>query len=634
MRDNKRIFIMKIRFLQFSLCLISIFVFLCLDAGAEELRADIAVESVNVFAGESFVVQVQVAGNGSPKKPDLSKVDGFDVEYQGGQRNNSTSIRIINGQVEKTINRGYVFSYRFVPKKEGTLVIPPISVHADGKTVNTSPVSINVQKTAEIDNFKLQLRLSKTECYVGEPLILTATWYLGSDVRGFNFSIPALANDAFFHCEDLEIDKESGKQYHPILVDGSRTVGEKGRGKYDGRDYATITYKKIMTPKKSGKVVIKPATVECDALVGYRKRQSPFGNDFFSDFFNDDFFGRSRKGIYRKVVVPSNSINLKILEVPEKGRPANFAGHLGVYKIEATADPVQVSVGDPITLRVKLSGPEYLAHIKLPFLYKQPKLNRDFKIPKERASGEISGKKKIFTQTLRARRPDVKAIPPVELSYFDTRTGRYSVAKTKPIPISVKAARVITALDAEGAAGPVSSGSEVETWSKGIGHKYGDPGALKNQYYDPLTLLKTPLWMCMSLLPPVLYFILLTGVIAVRRRNSDPAALRAKKAGTMLLKTLKDIRDAKESEHVYDLILDAFRAYLGDKLDMPSAALTYQDVSGILKEKKVDSRTIEDLNALFQQCEAGRYSGAKDLADSASIFKISMDIAKKLEQKL
>ena len=84
-----------------------------------------------------------------------------------------------------------------------------------------------------------------------------------------------------------------------------------GRGRIGDRDYATITFKKILIPARSGNVAIEPATVTCSALVGYEKRRNMFQDDFFSDFFNDDFFGRSRRGVYRTVAVPSNPLSLR-----------------------------------------------------------------------------------------------------------------------------------------------------------------------------------------------------------------------------------------------------------------------------------------------------------------------------------
>ncbi|MCP4681146.1 MAG: protein BatD [Desulfobacterales bacterium] len=618
-----------VRLIAFA-CISATALFITRAALAAPIKANVAVERTDVFVGEPFIFQIQVEGSENPARPDMSGLKDFTVEYKGGRQNSSTSISIVNGRMTKNIKRGYVFSYSLLPQRAGGFTIPSMAVHAEGQTVYTTPVTISVQKPMESDDIRLQLHLSKSRCYVGEPITLTVTWYLGSDVKGFNFSFPFLRNTDKFHFFDPEIDTSSGKGYYRIPIEGREVIGEKGRSSLDGKNYATITFIKVLIPKQAEKIKIGPATVTCDVLAGYRRQRNQY-NDFFSDFFNDDFFGRRRRGVYKKFVAPSNSIDLQVSQVPSEGRPPGFAGHVGVYKIQAHAQPTVISVGDPITLKVTLSGPDYLDHIKLPPLEKQAKLSRDFKIPRERAPGETSGKTRVFTQTIRALSPDVKEIPPIELSYFDTRTGRYQIARTRPIPLNVKNARVVTALDAEGTAAPVSASSEVETWAKGIAHNFEDPGVLETQLNDPLLWFSSPAGKLLIVIPHVLYLFLFSGMYIVRRKNADPGAARAKKAGAILIKAIKDTRKTGPAR---DIILKAFRTYLGDKLAMPSGAITFKDVDSRLKEKGVGRKTLDTLQDLFRQYEADRYAGNSGAADPGSVLKQSLVLAHKLERKL
>ncbi|NIP98723.1 MAG: protein BatD, partial [Akkermansiaceae bacterium] len=73
-----------------------------------------------------------------------------------------------------------------------------------------------------------------------------------------------------------------------------------------------------------------------------------------------------------------------------------------------------VNVGDPITLNIALSGPAFLEPVDLPPLDRQESLTRDFKVPTEIEEGSVDGNFKVFTQTVRALRDDVKAVPPIE----------------------------------------------------------------------------------------------------------------------------------------------------------------------------------------------------------------------------
>ncbi len=620
--------------ISFLLLLFAWVPFLCPVALAEPFSATAAIEKRDVFVGEAFAFQIQVSGSENPEKPNLSHVTDFTVAFRGGQQNSNRSVTIINGKITKTVREGYVFSYQLTPKRVGKLTIPSVTVHADGRSTNTKPVTINAKKPVETDDFKLRLQLSKNHCYVGEPITLTVTWYIGKDVKDFAFSLPLLQNEDTFHFADPQVDMQSGKKLYRILLGDEEAIGIKDRGTIDNKDFATITFQKILIPREPGNITIAPATVTCNAFVGYERRQGRYQDDFFSDFFNDDFFGRSRRGVYRNIVVPSNALSLRVSELPENGRSANFAGHIGEYKIEANAVPTEVSVGDPITLTISLSGPDYLEHVKLPLLTQQPELANNFKIPKDRAIGEISGKTKIFTQTIRALRHDVTQIPSIELPYFDSRSGSYSIARTGPIPINVKKTKVITALDAEGIAEQASSGAEVENWSKGIAFNYEDMSVIENQRFGPVSWLMTPACMMAILLPPIMFILLLSSVGVMRKRNSDPLKTRARKAYGNFKNALNEVQNASSAGKSCDMILDAFSNYLGDKLRMPMGALTFNDVKDKLRSKGVSQDTLDQLKTLFETCDAGRYAGSGPISDAVSMTKQSSAIAEVLEKKL
>ncbi len=603
-------------------------------AEAQPLHAEAVLEKKNLFIGEPVPFQIQVTGSENPEKPDIPGIEGLDLAYQGGQQNSSSSITIINGSVTKNIKQGYTFLYQLTPKRAGRIVIPEIAVHADGSTVLTRPVIINAQKPAETDDYKLRLQLSKTDCYVGEPVTLTVVWYIGKEVRGFHFNLPLLENSKFYF-EDQKVDTGDGKKYYRIPVGDKEVIGVMGRGRIDGKEFSTLSFQMILIPKESGEIVIEPATVAAEALSGYRRRQNPFGDDFFSDFFADDFFGKTRSGIYRKVVVPSNSLVLKIDDLPLEGKPDNFSGHVGEYTIQTEASPTEVSVGDPVTLKITLSGPEYLEKIDLPPLDKQEALIRNFKIPKERAVGEIVDHSKVFTQTIRALRPGINEIPAITLSYFDTKEGRYQVAKSRPIPISVKAAHIVTAKDAEGVPVlPALSGSRVETWGAGIDYNYDDMSVLENKRLVLAQWLKSPIWISIIGIPPMLYLILFAGVTYKRRIDSDPLAQRARGAYSRFQKTLKTIRkDLPENRHSR-IVLEGFRRYLEAKLRIKGRVVTFNDVKDRLEAKGVDPRTRDQLKDFFEKCEAGSYAGHVIRIESISLADLAIDLAKRLEKQL
>jgi len=412
-------------------------------------------------------------------------------------------------------------------------------------------------------------------------------------------------------------------------------IGERGRGSLDGKEYATLTFRKILIPKQAGEVTIRPATVVCEALSGYRNRRGRLNkDDFFSDFFRDDFFDRGRQGVYSKVVVPSNALTLRVSDLPLEGRPADFDGHVEEYRIEASAAPTQVSVGDPITLRITLNGPEFIDHISFPPLATQEGLKNEFKIPGERAVGEASGRSKVFTQTLRALRPGAKEIPAIELTYFDTRTGTYETARTTPIPITVKAAKIVTAIDAEGVMTANSKRAEVETWSRGIAYNYDDITVAVNRPLDPLAYFKTPRYLSLMVVPPLSYVILLVCVSGWKRRQADPQVYEAKKAYRRLVEDLKMVKRSDGTDDSCERILTALGNYLGAKLQTPLGAITFGDVHEKLLQRGIDQETLDQLKRVIDLCEAGRYAGPESLTRSQGLQQQSLEFARTIEKKL
>ena len=578
-------------------------------AVAQQLRVQGAIQKTGqVFVGESFVFLIQIEGSDSPDKPDVSAITDFTVQELGGQQNSSSSVTIINGQVNQVVKRGYIFSYRLTPKREGRLTIPSISVSADGKSVATRPITIRATPPAETDAFKLRMSISERKAYVGQPVTLTTTWYVGKDVLEFSFNVPALDDKRFEVVgSDPVVDPNRRDRYVSIPLGNSRIIGEKKQGSLNGKDYLTVSFKRTLIPKQAGNMALPKATVTSRSLKGYsRSRRRGSVDDLFGGFF-----GMGRRAVSETAVVPSNSPALQVFELPSAGRPAGFSGLVGKYKIAAEATPSEMNVGDPITLTVKISGPLYLGNVQLPPLATQNRLNRDFKIPQERASGTVKRGAKVFTQTIRARHSEIERIPPIEFSYFDPESGRYQRAETEAIPISVASAKIVTARDAEGLAIGGSVQTELESLEGGIAANYEDFDALERQAYGPAAWLSSPGWVSLIFLPPLTYGGLLALVVFGRRRDSDPALRLARQAFRALSKDLKAAgkTPAENAAGQDAALLQALRQYLGDRLGLSPGALTFADVEQRLAAREVDPELIKTLNDLFGGCEAGRYAG-------------------------
>ena len=67
----------------------------------------------------------------------------------------------------------------------------------------------------------------------------------------------------------------------------------------------------------------------------------------------------------------SNGININVLDLPEKGRPENFSGAIGDFKLGVNLDKDSINVNESVSFQVKISGKGNLN------LLKSPKINFD-----------------------------------------------------------------------------------------------------------------------------------------------------------------------------------------------------------------------------------------------------------------
>ncbi|MCB2180439.1 MAG: BatD family protein [Desulfobulbaceae bacterium] len=604
-----------ILFLTFCVCL-----FLTLPVNAADVSVQIVVTQREASVGEPLSMQLQVNGANSADEPDLSHLDSFHVQPRGGQSTSSTQVTNINGNWERITNLGYIFNYTITPMKPGELVIPPIPVTVEGKTYKTRPVTIQVHKPRETEDFKLRTFLSSNTCFVGEPIIMTTTWFVGKDVTNFEFQLPVLA-DSRFDLLPLKMEQGSGPPQDEIKVPVGDDVliAMKGTGELGGKEFLTVTFQHLLVPREPGTFTIPQSTVACQTVSGYRKsrRRNPFSG--FGGF--DDFFGSGREALYRTLVIPSSEPPLNVIPLPEKNKPSNFSGLVGDYSISSTADPVDVAIGDPITLTVTIKGP-LAAKAELPGLADfLPESS--FKIPEEISPGEVQQGQKTFTQTIRIKNENIHEIPSLQLVYFDPNKKEYKSAKTEAIPVSVAAARVVTAQDAVGAAASPAK-TKLEEAEKGLAFNYEGKDVLINQKN---ALSANGSWFLYVLfIPPMLFFLLAAFSWYAKYRQKDPAGRRAQKALETLERSLAGPSLSAEA------ISAALKEYLGAKLQINPGALTFQDVAPLLQDRGVDQQPLTELQQLLELFETWQYGGQHKEDSNLQTFKEqTREIAGKLE---
>jgi len=607
-----------------------------LDA-AESVTAKAKVDYNSFYVGEPIRFQIMVSSTNANINPEVSKLSDFDIQFKGAQKNKYDSYSNINGRISNNSFDGMVYTYILVAKQPGQQGIPSIPVEIDGQIVQTQPVSVSVLKPVETENYKLRLSFSKTNCFVGEPLVMELTFYFDRTAHHEHFMLGSIHTN-LFQISDV-YEKQAPGNIVDTTVDDKSAKAIMGQANLNGRNFQTIRLRKAIIPLQAGHWTFEPVTVsfETDAnqssgaqkfpnMANMMRMKPGQTNRFNYSYQTFGTAGPIGMRSNRKTVVPSNTALLDVKSLPEKGRPKDFKGYVGKYDIQVSCKPTEINEGEPVTLSVTLSGTPSLDHVQLADLFSSSVFSNQFKISSNMALTKRSEYQKVITQTIRPLSYEVKEIPPLSLSIFDPITEMYRDIKSKPVQLVVKKVKRITAADAEGKS--ISSVTDPTTNSENIGntlvsmskHIQGMPWKVVLKYCQ---------W----------FFVLLLAcsvALCIRKRAiqyyENTSAMRvSSRAFTVLEKGLNTIAQGNY-QNPPEEIFKAIRQYLGEKLQLYSGSLTFGDVKIPLESKGVSFEVLQELQMLFRDCAVCQYAGVSLSEDSNLLINRCIGIANQIEQ--
>lgn len=584
------------------------FVLTAAMAGVASARIQVFAQvdtSQDIYVGESFTYNVIIDGENKPGRVDLAPLAQYNPQ-SAGSRDVSKSSFTFDGRTTKTsVTKRYVMSYALTAGWAGRIQLQPVTVTVDGKTYKTNPVEVNILQPGTTDKLDLEVKLSDSQSYVGQPVVMTVNFYISADVGDFQFNIPPFSSNAFY-VEDPDVPAKGAKQYR--LTTGMTVSANQYRVTHKGKDSILLTFSKVLIPKHPGRIQLAPATVSADVVVGRRRSR---------DSFFDDFFSRKQ---YKRFMVKSKPLTLSVLPLPEQGKPPEFYGLVGRYTISTSASPTKVNRGDPITLTIKIGGNKYLKPVQWPALEQIPEMTQNFKIPSERSSPTFEKGRKVFTQTIRPNNNEVTEIPPIPLAFFDVDKSEYVVAKTRPIKLKVSPAKKLTSADLEGR-DFVPVNKEVEAIKKGLSANYESFDILTNQSFSPLTAVISPGYAALWALP--FAGLVLSSLIKLFTHTTPEkiAAKRRRKACGEAIAQLKKITP-ETLQQQGELVSSAMTRYIGQRFDRTARSLTAQDCREIIVTATGDTQTADKYMDIIDQCESARYAAVQTDIDSAKIKEV------------
>ena len=388
-------------------------------------------------------LRITVIG-GSGDEPAMPHVDGLEFNPMG----QSTEYQSINGTVTASSSHTYLVT----ATRAGQFTIPAIKIGQGRNAETTQPVVLEVsvhrprpplpragddRPVRHAQQAFLRLVTPKRILHVGELVPVQIKAYFRGGMQATINGLPALSSDAFT-LNSLD-DK-------PVQT----------QEKIDGQPYVILTWTTALSAVKAGDYSL---SLELPVLLTVREKASKphdlFGDTLFADSFFDDFFGNS---VEKQVTLTSEPDTISIRPLPSANRPAGFSGALGQFTVAAEATPDHVTAGDPITLRLTVTGRGNFDRVSSGLLTKSHDW-KSYKPVARFAPADSIGSEgtKTFEQAVVPLQAGHLKIPPLSFSYFDPETAKYVTRTTTPLAIDVARGR-------EFDAGRTSRGARPATW--------------------------------------------------------------------------------------------------------------------------------------------------------------------------
>lgn len=528
------------------------------------------VDRSTITLGETVTLTITFDGVGSASTPQLPPLQGFQLSGTG-QRTEMAPGRM-----------KVAYDYYLAATQAGEFTIPAFTVRAGNQVYTTQPLKVTVLKPgASVPGATgapaafLRLVSPKTEAYVGEMIVVELRLYA---LEG-EMEQPQFSGDGFSF--------------------GKLSAPEQSQAVEYNQRYNLVTFKCVVTPLRAGSLELGP--VMMGLHVTDRSRPA-------------DFFGFRSK---RRLALAADPVPIKVLPIPTQGVPASFSGAVGQYTVQATASPAEVMVGDPVTVKVQISGRGALEGIQLP---PQPGW-RDFKTYP--AEGKVSftdalgaSGVKTFEQVVIPQNHEIAALPPFEFSFFDPEGKSFRTVRTTPLPLKVK--------PSAGAALPLPTLSGVTNRAERV-PRPPEIAPIKvhlgRMARSDTPLFQRPPFLLAQAIPPLLWLALLGRRKYLETLAANPKRVRQRRTARLVADGLRQLRDhaaANDSESFYATVFKLLQEQIGERLDLPASAITEAVVDERLARHDLDPALLAAVRDLFQECNLARYAPPSQTTSLAS----------------
>jgi hypothetical protein len=597
----------RLRFWRAALLAIFVLALVPRELRAASFTATLDTDTVTV--GESATLTLKFEGGQPRSVSAIPAIENLDMADQGS----SQAYNIINGQISMSVSDTVVLT----PRQPGDYTIPALTAEINGQKLTTQPLKLKAVKGAppaagqtsdQLAFFKLVP--SKKEVFVGEVFTVEVRVFIrdgvanAGDILGWFDRFPGcpLKAEGFSVLKTAHMQQRQARSGNVV--------------------YHVATLVTSLMPVKTGTLSLGPMDLEPIPLklpTGNRRR----------DMW--DPFGMFEQYEEKRVTLTAEPETVTAMALPKENAPANFTGAVGNYTLAVSAGPTNVAVGDPVTVKIQISGHGALDALALP---EQPAWN-NFKTYPPTTKVETTGAlglegTKTFEQVVVPQSPDVTSIPPVSFSYFDSDRKSYRTLSQPAIPIVVRP----------------SSAAPAPTVATTTRAKQ-DNNAPATQDIVEIKQRMGTLAQAGPLLAQRTWFIALQGVpvlawlsALVWRRRTDalannPRLRRQRQVAQLVREKLAELRRLaaeKKSEEFFATLFHLLQEQLGERLDVPASAITEAVIPEHLEPRGVPEAILTPLHEMFQTCNLVRYAPIKSSQELAAIVPKLENLLRDLQQ--
>ncbi len=553
-----------------------------------------------IALGETATLTLTFEG-GSPKSIPQPEVPHLQINYTGHSEQFSSDF---SGHNTSSVIHQFVLT----PTQIGDYTIPALQAEAGGQMLTSQPLKLTVTSPnspppAAVNSGSevafMKLTLPEDKFYVGEVFTAQLQLFLREDVQNYGeWKLTGNPADGF--------------------VFGKSVPGNKYRTQIGNRVYTVISESIACTVVKSGALTLGPVTGSVIVVLPSPNRG---GDPFFQRFFNN--------GEQKQVTLATDALNVQSLPLPAEGAPQNFNGAVGDYTMTVTAGPTNVAVGDPITVRVQISGHGALDALALP---DQPAW-RDFKAypPTSKvATSDQLGLQgtKTFEQIVTPQSTDVHELPAFSFSFFDPGAKAYRTLTQAPTQLAVHSEGTTPA---PLMAATKSAGSQTPTPQ--------DILPIKEQFGSLAPagppLVTRPAFLAVQSLPVLAW---LAAFVWRKRTDSlanNPRLRRQRRVAGLVQGGLNDLRRLAAENNSAEFFATLFRLLqeqLGERLDCPSSSITEAVIDERLVLLGTPEPVLAGLRELFQLCNQARYAPLRTSGELAAVIPQFEDAIRELQK--